>query len=817
MTGNQSILATFAPLSYTLTVNKAGTGSGRVTTALSAIDCGSDCSEPLDYDTVITLTATSDPGSSFSGWRGDAGESSTNPLTVTVTGETIVTATFTAANVNSAPVLSFIANQTVNEDQLVTFTAVASDTDVPTQTLTYILSDAPIGATISPTTGLFSWATTETDGPGVYSATVIVSDGILTDSQVVEITVNEVNEAPVLTFISDQSVLEGERLSFTATATDSDVPTQTLTYSLSNAPVGATISPTTGLFTWLTDADDGPAVYSATVIVSDGVLTDSQTINITVTEDEAAPVLALIGPQTITETETLTFTAVATDANNDTLTFSLSDAPIGATISPTTGLFSWPTTETDGPGVYSATVIVSDGALTDSQTVTIIVNELNETPVLTFINDQSVLEGETLSFTATATDSDVPTQTLTYSLSNAPVGATISPTTGLFTWPTDADDGPAVYSVTISVSDGLLTDSQTINISVTEDQAAPVLALIGPQSITETETLTFTAVATDANDDTLTFSLSNPSSGMSLDSTGDEFTWTPTETQGPGTYLVSLIVSDTTGLTDTAVVMITVNELNDAPVLTPISDQTLIPTRLFTLPLIATDSDLPANTLSYTMTNAPAGTSLDEISGLFSWTPDETQGPATYAVTFIVSDDGSPVLTDSQTVLLTVTDAPGVSITESGGSTDVDEDRTVLAGYHVVLKTQPSQAVTITINPDSQVETSKTSLTFTPANWNDEQTVLVNAIDDAVYEGSHTGIISHTVSSLDNSYAGRSLVDLIVNITDNDSLPSLDISDVTVDEGRWHGQHFGHAHRRECLPRQRGLHPQRWLGHWQWR
>ena len=69
---------------------------------------------------------------------------------------------------------------------------------------------------------------------------------------------------------------------FTATATDSDLPANTLTYSLSGAvPAGAVIDSVTGVFTW-TPSQGEAAVYSFDVVVSDGTLTDYETITVTV-------------------------------------------------------------------------------------------------------------------------------------------------------------------------------------------------------------------------------------------------------------------------------------------------------------------------------------------------------------------------------------------------------------------------------------------------------------------------------------------------------------------------------------------------------
>jgi hypothetical protein len=108
--------------------------------------------------------------------------------------------------------------------------------------------DAPAGASIDPATGEFSWIPDEAQGPGVYSFDVCVSDGALSDCETIDVTVSEVNIAPVLDPIGDKSINEETLLSFTATASDHDIPANTLTFSLVGAPAGATIDQVTGAF-----------------------------------------------------------------------------------------------------------------------------------------------------------------------------------------------------------------------------------------------------------------------------------------------------------------------------------------------------------------------------------------------------------------------------------------------------------------------------------------------------------------------------------------------------------------------------------------
>ncbi|MEX2502636.1 MAG: hypothetical protein WD336_09685, partial [Trueperaceae bacterium] len=81
-------------------------------------------------------------------------------------------------------------------------------------------------------------------------------------------------------------------------------------------------------------------------------------------------------------------------------------------------------------------------------------------------------------------------------------------------------------------------------------------------------------------------------------------------------------------------------------------------------------------------------------------------------------------------------DSAGVTITESGGSTEVSEDGSADDTYDVVLQSEPTEAVTITLTPDPQVNVSQPSLTFQPGDWNTPQQITVSAVDDQVDEPS---------------------------------------------------------------------------------
>ncbi len=94
MSGARSVTATFNVQRVTLTVIKAGTGSGTVTSSDGGISCGPTCAAPYDSGTLVTLTASASGGSTFGGWSGCDGVSGTT-CTVMMSGARSVTATFT--------------------------------------------------------------------------------------------------------------------------------------------------------------------------------------------------------------------------------------------------------------------------------------------------------------------------------------------------------------------------------------------------------------------------------------------------------------------------------------------------------------------------------------------------------------------------------------------------------------------------------------------------------------------------------------------------------------------------------------------------
>jgi hypothetical protein len=90
---------------------------------------------------------------------------------------------------------------------------------------------------------------------------------------------------------------------------------------------------------------------------------------------------------------------------------------------------------------------------------------------------------------------------------------------------------------------------------------------------------------------------------------------------------------------------------------------------------------------------------------------------------------------------------PGITLTQTRGNTTVTEGGNTDT-YSLVLKTQPTSDVTITLAGNSQITLNQTTLTFTPTNWNTPQTVTINAVDDTLTEGNHAATTVPTISAV---------------------------------------------------------------------
>jgi hypothetical protein len=584
--------------------------------------------------------------------------------------------------INVRPVLDPIADQTNDELAPFLYPATAHDDDRPAQTLTFTLTNSPAGATINPTTGQISWMPSEAQGPMTTNLTVRVTDNgtpNLTVARTFQLVVNEINLPPVLTPQPDTNINEGVHFTATATATDSDIPTNPLTFALVSGPPGLTVS-TNGVIDWTPGEVQGPSTNTVLISVTDTnpVAVNAKSLSVTnsfqivVNEVNLPPVLTVPANQVIVEQTLLAVFASATDPDlpPNPLTFALVSPPTGMVIDPGSGLISWTPAEDQGPSTNTITVVVTDDSpfainahhLSVTNTFFVTVMESNSPPVLTLPADTNINELVIFTALATATDPDIPTNALTFALVSGPAGLTVS-TNGEINWKPDESQCPSTNTVTISVTDTnpiavnatSLSVTSSFQIVVSEVNVAPVLTLPADTNINEMVAFSALATATDSDIpvNPLTFALISGPAGLTV-SSGGIINWTPDESQGPSTNTVTISVTDTnpiavnaTSLSVTGSFQIIVQEVNLAPVLGPLSDYTLNAGQTLSFTATATDADLPTNTLTFSLLGAPADATITS-EGLFRWRPGVALANTTNVLQVRVQDNGVPVLNDTR-------------------------------------------------------------------------------------------------------------------------------------------------------------------------
>jgi hypothetical protein len=269
---------------------------------------------------------------------------------------------------------------------------------------------------------------------------------------------------------------------------------------------------------------------------------------------------------------------------------------------------------------------------------------------------QRVNQGSTATFRVSATGPG--SLGYTWTLGGSPVAAGSSSTL-VVTNVQDVNAG--LYAVIVDNGSPFTVTSSNALLTINHP---PVLNPVTDQSVNELTLLTVNLTATDPDGGPLTFSLVSGPSGVSVAPDGT-LTWTPTEAQGPGVYTITAQVQDdgTPPLSGTNSFNVTVNEVNSPPVLAPIPPQTNFSFVTITVTNSATDPDIPANHLTFSLgPNPPAGATIDPATGVFTWTLPGPNGSYNL-ITVTVTDDGSPPLSDSQTLAVQVipASAPGIA------------------------------------------------------------------------------------------------------------------------------------------------------------
>jgi hypothetical protein len=607
---------------------------------------------------------------------------------------------------NVSPVITSPTSFSVNENQLSIGTISATDLDG--DSLIFSVSGSEISISGSGVMTFVSSPDYETKSS--YSVTVTVSDGVASVTQTININILDVdesapNQAPTISSSASFSADENQTSIGSVVASDADG--DSLTYSISGSEINIS---GTGVLTFSTPPDyETKNSYSATVTVSDGSDSVTQNISVSITDINelgSAPVISSSSIFTADENQTAIGSIVSSDADGDSLTYSISGSEINISSS---GLLTFATApDYETKDSYTATVTVSDGNNSVIQTITVNIVNLNDNvPIFIFPNPngQTNINYQENSSTSVLTPqvNDADGDTLTFDLIGTDAGSfNINSQTGEITFKSSPD-----YEQKNTYSLGIRANSPGANTSVNFDISITDLALTFSSSSTfsadENQISIGSVTVSDIDGQSVSFSISG--SEINISNSGVLTFVNAPDYETKNTY--TAIVTATDGTTSpTQTITVNINDVSEAsnqlPVITSSATFNTPENQCSALYVIGTvtATDADGQSLSYSI----SGTDLTiSNTGQLIWNtslcPLDFEGTNSYTATVTVNDSIDEVTQNITVNLTNVDEGPVMTSPNPNGSTVVSVSENVTGIVYTPAATDPEgDAITWSIS-----------------------------------------------------------------------------------------------------------------------
>ncbi|HCE4628854.1 TPA: tandem-95 repeat protein [Vibrio parahaemolyticus] len=702
--------------------------------------------------------------------------------------------------VNDAPVAKDdIA--TTQEDTAVTIDVLPNDTDVDGDKLSIQSASVPEAqGKVEIVDGKLVFTPAENFN-GDAEITYTVTDGALTDQATVKVTVNAVNDTPVVeSNIADQALAEDftpYTIDLNTAFSDVDNVDGELTFSVSgNSNIQVAI--VNGIATITPTADwNGSETLTFTATDPSGE-SISQTVNFTV-----APVADIVADSVTVVEDTPTIIKVlgndTFEGDDKVVSLDTNSGPANGTVSVNPDGSVTYTPSENYHGADNFTYIVTSGGVSESTTVNVDVTPVNDAPVAK--DDTAITDEDTpVTIDVLPNDNDIDGDKLSIQSASVPEAqGKVEIVDGKLVF-TPAENFNGDAEITYTVTDGELTDEAKVAVTVNPVNDAPTIKVDAVESITEDAVNTDTVVAsltvrdTDTPENQLTVSLENNSNGYFV-LVGDEVKLTQAGVDAVNNdelnlkdLTISASVSDGVNPTANDSDSLIVNRVNDAPTIKVDAVESITEDAVNTDTVVATltvrDTDTSEDQLTVSLENNSNGYFVlvgDEVkltqAGVDAVNNDELN-LKDLTISASVSDGVNPTASDSDSLIVNrVNDAPTVE--NAIADQELSED---FATYTIDLNDafkDSDSALNFSVSGNSNVLVSIENgiATISPtADWNGSETLTFTATDPSGESISQT--VNFTVAPVADIVADKATVvedtPTIIKVLGNDTFEGAD-------------------------------------------
>ena len=577
---------------------------------------------------------------------------------------------------NSTPTLTVSTNLiNVQEDfeTEVVIRTTASDSiggsialSVSPSSLVAVVVSTPVSGMSTITNTISLTAINNASGRSTLTVQAESAGGQTTSTEIV-VVITSVNDTPTLTIPNANLVVAEDFASTQTIATAADIDGDTPIFSVVESTTGLVTVSTSAAGVFVSSILHANGQTTLTITVSDGLLSSTAQVVVTVTEINDPPVLS-IPNATVTRLENFlggVTVATASDVDGNPLTFNVDQSTTGVirvTVSTSDVRIS---SLGEMNGVTTLSISVSDGNIVSS-TAQVVVNvtPVNDPPSLTVSTTALTLDEEFTAVLIATTRTDIDSNTLTLTVAESATGVVTVQTTTSGVSVTSIENMNGRTTLTITLSDSLLTSIAQVVIDVTGVNDPPVLT-VSTNALTLNEDFGSVMIATTRSDvegDTLTLTVAESTTGVVTVQTSSSGVSVSSIAHKNGRTTLTITLSDSQ-LSSTAQVVVDVTPVNDAPTFS-IPSATLTVAEDFASTLtIATANDVDGDTLTITVVESSTGivSVTTSTSGVQIVSLRDVNGQTTLTLT--VSDSTLSLTTQVVVTVTAVNDPPVLSVT----------------------------------------------------------------------------------------------------------------------------------------------------------